>query len=298
MKNEKAFVAVTESYAIISRFTPGVTNYDFLLSYVTEFPELSQYSTSCFWMSGGYAARMKRAGLAPHLVAPGQKWLSTIDQSLLGRKVVTDSTVKFKNLDLPENSKIFVKPAEAKIDSLKAAIYTFKEVIEILEKESIPQETLLQWTEDIIPLNYEHRFFVANKKVYTGSPYLIDGEVYTSKMISPVYNEAFEAAESFLQELGDNQPPAFTLDVALRDDTKDWVIVEANPAWSSGPYGADPSKILEVLEVACNAGNLEENKKWLWVPAKYLVERAKESPMMKIVEDIESASAIFKLSEN
>lgn len=299
MTNKKAFVAVTESYALVSRFLPGIGNRDFFVSYVTEFPELTGYDMTCFWASGGYATRMKRAGLAPHLVAPGQLWLSTVDEKLLGRRVVTESVASFKESHkLGDGRKIFAKPAEAKVESLKASVYAVDEVLEILESEDIPENTLIQWTTEILPLNYEHRFFIAHKKIYTGSPYLIDGEIYTSRMVSPCYGEALNAVEEFLGELGDNQPPAFTLDVALNEDTREWVIVEANPVWSSGLYGAEPDKVLEVLEVACNAGKDAENKDWLWVPAEYLVNLALEAPLMKIVSDVDKSSAVFKLHAN
>jgi hypothetical protein len=299
--NSRAFVAVAESYGTVSRFLQGVTDRDFYLSYAKEFPDLSEYDQSCFWMSGGYAARMQRAGIAPHLVAPGQDWISTIDESLTHRKITTGTIADLRSLSnnstdsMSPHTELFLKPAEAKIDSIPASIYTVEKVLEIFNNEDIPSETLFQWTETILPLNYEHRFFVANGEVRAGSPYLIDRVVYHSEMISPCYLEALDAAENFLKLLKDNQPPAFTLDVALREDTKEWLIVEVNPAWSSGPYGAEPAEILNVLDVACNSGSDMINEKWLWRPAEYLVKRALEASLMKIV-DPEYSSGVFKAS--
>lgn len=299
MAHKKAFVAVTESYALVSRFLRGIGSRDFFVSYVSEFPDLAEYSMTCFWASGGYATRMRRAGLAPYLVAPGQQWLSTVDEKLLGRRVVTESVLSFEeSRKLGDGRKIFAKPAEAKVEALKASVYSVGEVLDILRDETIPRDTLIQWTENILPLNYEHRFFIAHGKVYTGSPYLIDGEVYHSTMVSPCYNEAMRAVENFIELLGDGKPPAFTLDVALREDTGEWVIVEANPAWSSGIYGAEPDKVLEVLEVACNAGREPENKDWLWTPAEYLVNLAMDAPLMKIVSDVDNSSAVFELQKS
>jgi hypothetical protein len=40
------------------------------------------------------------------------------------------------------------------------------------------------------------------------------------------------------------------MDVGLIDD-RGWAIVEFNPVWCSGLLGADPSKVLPLLERAC-----------------------------------------------
>lgn len=43
------------------------------------------------------------------------------------------------------------------------------------------------------------------------------------------------------------------MDVGLIDD-RGWAVVEFNPSWCSGVLGADPRKVLAVLERACQDG--------------------------------------------
>jgi hypothetical protein len=41
------------------------------------------------------------------------------------------------------------------------------------------------------------------------------------------------------------------MDVGVIDD-RGWAVVEFNPAWCSGVLGADPRRVLAVLERACH----------------------------------------------
>jgi hypothetical protein len=45
-------------------------------------------------------------------------------------------------------------------------------------------------------------------------------------------------------------PPAFVMDVGVIED-RGWAVVEFNPPWCSEVLGADPQKVLAVLERAC-----------------------------------------------
>lgn len=279
----KAFIAMSESYHLISRFMDGIEDRDFYLSYTHELPNLEQYDLVSFWMSGAYAAKLHRIGLGGALTAPGRNWLSDIDQSLTKRFITTDRASQ-----MPENIEIFAKPAEAKIDAITAGKYTKAEILEICKTHEIAETQLFQWTEQIININHEHRFFVAHQKIEAGSPYFIDKVIYHRNMISPFYDDAVQAVERFIQELGDNQPPAYTLDVGRNEDTGEWLIIEANPAWSSGIYGCDPASVIKVLEVACNSND----PKWLWKPAENLVNFANRHEPIKILDDIKHTSGV------
>jgi hypothetical protein len=290
------FVAVSKSYGNVSRFVAGLEDRDMFLSYAREVPDVSSYTILSYWMAGGYAARLQRAGLAPNLVAPGQNWLSEVselDETLTCRKIFTT-----KIIELPTGALLFAKPAEAKIESIPAGKYFAENLMEICKNEGVPADTLFQWTDTLLNLNHEHRFFIADGHIHTGSPYLIDGSIYSSAMVSPYFSDAYEVAESFLKILESNRklPPALTLDVGRDEDSGEWLIIEANPAWSSGPYGADPSEILKVLERACSWTEGRDDAKWLWEPAEYLTDLALKEPLVKIVplEDVAEASGIFK----
>jgi hypothetical protein len=300
MVETSAFIALSTSYGTVSRFIPGLEGRDMFLSYAREVPDVSTYGSHSYWMAGGFAARLQRAGLAMNLIAPGQHWLSEVsklDEKLTRRKIITT-----KITEIPLGIRLFAKPAEAKIESIPAGEYFAEALLETCRNQNVPEDTLFQWTDTLLNLNHEHRFFVSDGHVRTGSPYLIDGQVYSSSMTeSPYLNDAYSAAEHFLRILEQNNqlPPALTLDVGRDEDSGEWLIIEANPAWSSGPYEADPSKILKVLERACSWNSDIDDSKWLWKPAQYLVDLALKEPLVRIVslEEIENASGIFKHSE-
>lgn len=283
----KAFVAVTESVWMAERFTAGLNGRHMFLSYAHEFPKLEEYESTSMWLAGGYAARLHRIGLADKLVAPGQDWLSTVDPSLTGRHIVTQPLS-----DMPYDTQLFAKPAEAKIDAITAGLYTRTQIDAIYEREKIPAHTLLQWTDTIMQMNHEHRFFVAHHEVLTGSPYLIDGQVYNGILESPRFEEALAFAELAVKEVGDNQPSAYTLDVGFDEKSEQWIIIEANPAWSSGIYGNNPAIVLDVLDIACNG----TDTRWQWKPADYLLALADTVPQMQVL-DVDESHGIFRFQD-
>lgn len=295
-KVSSAFIAVSKSYSNVSRFLPGLEDRDMYLSYASQVPDTSSYGQVSYWMAGGFAARLQRINLAKNLIAPGQNWLSEVsenDPSLTARSILTTTVDQ-----IPTGQLLFAKPAEAKIESIPAGKYFGEDLLEIFRNNQIPLDTLFQWTETLLPINHEHRFFIADSIIYAGSPYLIDGVVYHSAIESSYYFEAERAAEIFVQVLKDSDllPPALTLDVGRNEDSGEWLIVEANPAWSSGPYGAAPSGILKVLERACNWDSKVDDEKWLWKPAEYLVNLALIEPAMELIPllEITEASGVFK----
>lgn len=285
---EKAFIAIAETSRFASRFVSGLdSDTDFFLSYGLMLPDISSYKTVGYWSAGGYAARLRRIGMAEGFTAPGQAWLSTVDESLTGREIVTGGVTA-----MPEGVQMWAKPAEAKIDAMIAGRYMAEEVRSICEQENVPAGTMFQWTETFMSINHEHRFYVANGRIVTGSPYLIDGTVYHESMSSPFYDEALRAGRNAVTKLGENQPAAYTLDMGLDESTGKWIIVEANPAWSSGIYGCDPRIVMDTLYVACN--NYE--KKWRWEPAAYLMEKAFAMEPLAIV-DPDNCSGVWKYEQ-
>lgn len=268
---------MAETSRFASRLLPGAGNRDFFLSYGAAVPDTSEYDLVSYWSAGGYSARLRRVGLAGDFTAPGQSWLSMVDPELTGRQIVTGGVS-----EMPEGKILFAKPAEAKIDAMIAGKYTASDVRLICEMENVPETTLFQWTESLLSINHEHRFYVCDGEIRTGSPYLIDGIVYHDEMLSPRYDEAFRAAKETVKVLGQNQPVAYTLDMGLDEASGKWIIIEANPAWSSGIYGCDPVEVINVLDVACNTAD----DRWRWIPADYLVQKALVAPKLEIVDPV------------
>jgi hypothetical protein len=285
LKN-KSLIVISDSVRFANNFIDGLNGRDLFLSYGKEVVDGSQYETTSFWMAGGFAARMQRAGLAMNLCAPGQSWLSGLDSSLTGRRIVTGTLS-----DMPDDDILYAKPAEAKVRGLISAKYTKQQIRDIYATENVPSETILQWSADILDINHEHRFFVANGEIMAGSPYLVDSIVYTDGMTSPFSEVAKSFALDAIKELGDNQPPAYTLDVGRNEQTGEWLIIEANPAWSSGLYGCNSAAVIDALDIACHT----MDEKWLWKPSQYLVDNAAKAELIQVVA-YDRSTGVMKFS--
>lgn len=101
----------------------------------------------------------------------------------------------------------------------------------------------------------EYRCFVLDRTIQTFSLYCRDGAVVEhSTDYDPEADPQGLAAAAFARTVLENDtiyfPPAVVLDVGLLSSGK-WAVIECNPAWGSGIYGCDPTRILPVLQRAC-----------------------------------------------
>lgn len=256
----RAIVVVSETYRYALPFFEGSPGRDKFLSYGSAFPDVSSYESTAWWMAGGYAARLHVAGLTPALSAPGAEWLSTVPKAFLGREVTTGTIESF-----PETP-VWAKPAEVKIPDMLPGWWKKTDV----ENMSNPSGTRYQWTDTFLPeLNHEHRVFMVHGEPVAWSPYLIDGVVYSMGMVSEHTHDAVKFARLVAEEMGSDFPPVCSLDVGITSNG--WVVIEANPAWSSGLYGCDPTEVVKALDLAA----METNPRWMWSPSAFAVEKAK-----------------------
>lgn len=244
--------------------------WDVIKNYGFDLPsKLGKYEKVVWWMNAQHAARVRRALPSAYFMSPGAKWLSGVPRSLTKRQIRTETLEEFWKAP-PAFDRIWAKPAEAKIEDFPADWYSPDEVIALGDDLSLPAGSFVQWTDTKLDIDWEHRFYVLNGQVVTGSPYLVDGVTYWDGYEDPRYSSRFEEAEAFASRavtvLGDNQPSAYTLDVGY-DSTVGWLVIEGNPAWCSGVYGADPEKVIDVLERSCSDDGKPEFE---WVPDAYL----------------------------
>lgn len=219
-----------------------------------------------WWMPTEHAYQVLRSVHIP-LVAPGASWLDSLPMGLLGRSVTTFPMGSVENY----SGVRWVKLAEAKSDALIAGLHSYEE----LAKLQLPEGTQLQFSNKVLPLDDETRFYVAHGEVVTGSTYLLKGETWNDSEKTGNYQDALKFAQHVMKELGDNQPPAYTLDVAFNKDTMRWIVLEGNPAWSSGYYGSDLVGVAEVIYESMQPSN-----QWEWKPDPYIVERGKKKRLL------------------
>jgi ATP-grasp domain, R2K clade family 2 len=146
----------------------------------------------------------------------------------------------------------FVKPADALDKAFDAGIYASARDIRA-PKGVAPESPVL--VAEPVEWSAEYRCFIREGELVAWSPYISFGRP-TWKPYGPgtLAAQAPAAVRSFCERLfrrsGLTFPPAFVKDVGLIDD-RGWAVVEFNPVWCSGVLGADPRKVLAVLERAC-----------------------------------------------
>lgn len=226
---------------------------------------ISEHNDSnVWWMPTEHAVKLAHSGFKIPFTSPGSQWLSTIPESLTRRKIITQP---YSDISTLPNKEIWVKPAEFKHQSFFAGLYTKEE----LEEFSLPGDSMIQWTETILDIEEEYRFFVLAGEVIGGSVYLANGITYYDGALGIKLPDAYTYASNAVKEIGSNQPNAYVLDIAYDKQLKDFLVLEGNPAFSSAIYGVEPKSIIDAL-YACSHPNKDELK-WLWKPDPYLIKK-------------------------
>jgi hypothetical protein len=78
----------------------------------------------------------------------------------------------------------------------------------------------------------------------------------------PIMDSEMARLAKLVASEGDN-PPGFVVDCGITTDGR-VVVVEANAAWSSGPYDGDPAGIFRAIEASHDFES--EYPQWAWVP--------------------------------
>jgi hypothetical protein len=97
---------------------------------------------------------------------------------------------------------------------------------------------------DIVDFTMECRLFVLDGSVHTASRYALEGRLD----LAPVDPDALAFATDLFAAQAHTLPTAIVVDVGAIDGR--WAVIEANAAWASGIYLAEPDDVLDVCLVA------------------------------------------------
>lgn len=273
------------SIETLRQFTPLTTREDWELwfSYGTEIPELNE--DHLFFGGGRFALALKRFRPQRRFSSPGSAWLPSLPSEFLGRRI-HEETFQDALGTMPPS--VWFKFSEMKHDLVPARAYERSELLAILEANPELKEVNCQWTEDLLTLNFEHRFFVVGGELLTGSPYHVDGKVtFAAGSAWRRFDEAENFARSVARELKDHSPNSYTLDVAFDVLKERWLVVEGNRSWSSGFYGSDPFKALEAVKAS-----LSGDDGWEWTADDVVSSYVEQ---LTVVKDTEIASGIIRV---
>ncbi|MFI6289092.1 ATP-grasp domain-containing protein [Streptomyces sp. NPDC051018] len=95
---------------------------------------------------------------------------------------------------------------------------------------------------DVMAFDTEFRLYLLDGTVHTGSRYAERGRLSPG----PPSADAIAFGADLLAECGGTLPSAIVVDVGSTADGH-WAVIEANAAWASGMYKADPERALDVV---------------------------------------------------
>ncbi|KJS58093.1 ATP-grasp domain-containing protein [Streptomyces rubellomurinus] len=177
----------------------------------------------------------RELGLA--LLEPSADWLARLPRVSTGRRVSATTLAEARGLRGPA----FVKPPADKL--FAARVYP--------DGGALPGPELLDGdtpvlVSEVVRFRAEYRLFVLDGAVRAGSRYAVDGEL----SVAPLGRDDREVAVFARDVLAASAsaaplPSAVVVDVGRTDDG--WAVVEANAAWASGGYAAEPGDVLDVV---------------------------------------------------
>ncbi|WP_405558647.1 ATP-grasp domain-containing protein [Streptomyces sp. NBC_01171] len=172
------------------------------------------------------------------LLEPSDDWLATLPYEYTGRHIAISTLSEARSLSRPA----FVKPPREK--SFPAAVYSTGD-----DLPPGPDAPVL--ISDVVTWAAEFRLYVLDGGVRTGSQYTMFGRLDAEPLEGHRHEAAVrEFADDLLARCGEGLPSAVVVDVGLLttpESGAEWAVVEANMAWFSNCYAADPDRALDVV---------------------------------------------------
>lgn len=189
------------------------------------------------------------------LLQPPQDFLPSLDAAFLGREVRLATIAQARAIRRP----VFVKPPADK--HFPAKVYADGSKLPGPDAVDDDMPVLIS---DVVRFLVEYRLFVLDGAIHTGSRYATDGNLDIAPLdaADPDTAVALDFTADVLQATAANLPSAVVIDVGLLqsdDGARRPAVIEANMAWASGHYAANPDRVLDViLRAAFDHGMLTE----------------------------------------
>jgi hypothetical protein len=195
------------------------------------------------------------AALNLALLQPPEDFLPSLDGLFLGRDVRLVPIAQARTIRRP----VFVKPPADK--QFPAKVYA--DGSKLPGPDAVDDDTPVL-VSDVVRFLVEYRLFVLDGAIHTGSRYATDGDLDIAPLDDADTDTvmALDFATDLLQATAATLPSAVVVDVGLLqsdDGARRPAVIEANMAWASGHYAADPDRVLDVvLRAAFDHGLLTE----------------------------------------
>jgi hypothetical protein len=224
-----------------------------------------------WWAPGAWVASARKAGVDLPLMSCGPYWLDRLPSRYRGRSVVTQALHTWTDgqIDAP----VFVKLAEAKLEGFEARVFGGRYLASNLRQFHLPPDTLIQ-VQAVVEFFAEIRFFIAFGQIVAWSYYRIDDMIWGSEQFAHTMSSSENAwiradwldeMRRVVRDVLDDVPvpPGFVLDIGVTRSGQP-LVIEANAAWSSGPYDADPAGVFKAIRAAHDFD--QQHPDWAWQP--------------------------------
>lgn len=185
------------------------------------------------------------------LLEPHDGWLDALPGAFTGRSVSRVPLSEARRRTGP----LFVKPPTDK--SFPAAVHP--------DGACLPHpppgsgDPLVQISE-VVTWEDEFRLFLLDGEIRTGSRYAVHGQLDPAPLAGHPQEAAVQAfAGRLAEECGDTLPGGVVVDIGRMSRpgrAAGWAVVEANMAWFSTVYAADPDRALDVVLRSAGPGSL------------------------------------------
>ncbi|MFD9497982.1 ATP-grasp domain-containing protein [Streptomyces sp. NPDC060035] len=206
-------------------------------------PDRLRGSGGAHYYGGPHFASDVAGPLGVALLEPAEGWLDALPYACTGREIKRVRLSEARR----EKGPVFVKPPTDK--SFPAAVYEDGSALLV---PSLQKDPLVQ-VSDVVTWATEFRLFLLDGEVRTGSQYATFGRLDAA----PLEGHQDEAgvrdfARRLTEACGATLPSGVVVDVGRMwgpggRDTERWAVVEANMAWFSNVYAADPVGALDVV---------------------------------------------------
>ncbi|MFJ1581322.1 ATP-grasp domain-containing protein [Streptomyces sp. NPDC088182] len=198
-----------------------------------------------YWYGGPVAGARLAGRLGFALLEPTDGWLAELPEELTGRQVRAGTIADAWAIDRPT----FVKPPRDK--SFPAGVYNDGSRLSSALDPATP--VLLS---EVVTFAAEYRLFLLDGRIAAASRYAVFGRLDprllgTDRADRAVAGEITEFADRLVAVAGPALPSAVVVYVGQVLDPyrpgHRWAVVEANMAWFSHVYAADPARVLDVV---------------------------------------------------
>ncbi|WP_157931635.1 ATP-grasp domain-containing protein [Mycobacteroides abscessus] len=221
--------------------------------------DLAEARGTYWWAPGAWVASAHKSGATLPLLSCGPRWLDSLPGHYLGRDV---RTVPLRELPNDVTYPLFLKLPEAKVDSCPARVFDTPRMADAWRQFGFDEWTLVQ-RQDVMDFVTEARFFIAEGALTASSLYRHRDWAWGADEKPSSLSEQMAMMTKMVAALLDDPrvsfPSGFVIDAGITSGGEVYV-VEANAAWSSNPYGADPAGVVAAIKASHDFG--DAHRKW------------------------------------